>query len=1034
MKLRLSFLSCVLLFATALSAQNQKEYWQNPKINEVNRADMHTNYFAYETVDKALVGDKWMSENIMSLNGLWNFNWVENADQRPTDFYAVGYNAKDWGTMPVPGMWELNGYGQPVYKNVGYAWYNDYKSNPPYVPTEKNHVGSYRKEIIIPATWDNKDVIIHFGSVTSNIYLWINGKFVGYSEDSKLEAEFDVTKYLKTGKNLIAFQVFRWCDGSYLEDQDFWRLCGVARDSYLYARPQRRINDIRVTTDLDAEYHNATLNVELDILGKSQVDLALLDCCGKTIATKSLVGTGNQKVAMDIDAPKKWSAEQPNLYTLLATLNSGGKVVEAIPIKVGFRKIELDKAKGQVLVNGEPVLFKGVNRHEMDPDGGYVVSREMMIEDIKIMKELNVNAVRTCHYPNDNMWYDLCDEYGLYVVAEANIESHGMGYGAKTLAKDPAYLKAHLERNMRNVQRSFNHPSIIFWSLGNEAGMGANFEECYRWVKSEDSSRACQYEQAAVSEFTDVFCPMYRGYKTCEDFCKTGNSIPLIQCEYAHAMGNSQGGFKEYWDLIRKYPNYQGGFIWDWVDQGLRQYRDGVMFYAYGGDFNPYDASDNNFLNNGVINPDRELNPHADEVKYYHQSIWTTAKDLTKGEVEIYNENFFEGLCKYRLEWELLRDGESVQSGIIEALDIAPQTKKVVTIGYKMPENATGEWLLNISYVLKNRDQLLDAGYEVAKSQLSLQSYDFKGAGEVENLTYSNIKVQLATIDDNNTQRLIVDSDEFVVEFNKATGYISRYNVLGAEMISEGGGELMPNFWRAPTDNDYGANTPTKYKVWRNPTIKLEKLSSTTVDGLVVVSASYNMPDVDCKLELTYEINNIGSVKVTQELFVSEGNKLPEMYRFGMKIKLPRYLDKIEYYGRGPIENYSDRNNSAFIGKYNQTVDEQLYSYIRPQESGLKSDVRWWKQANKGGEGLLFSSDKPFYMSALNYSIESLDDGDKKDQRHIEFVEEDDFVNVSIDGEHYGLGCVNSWSSLPIDEYRVKANSKTFSFTMMYVP
>lgn len=1030
MSLKLSFLSCLSLFTTVTFAQN--EYWQNPEINEINRAEMHTNYFAYESVEKALAGDKWASENIMSLNGFWNFNWVENADQRPTDFYAIGYNDKDWGKMAVPGMWELNGYGQPVYKNVGYAWSNDYVNNPPFVPVEKNHVGSYRKEITIPAEWSKKDIIIHFGSVTSNIYLWINGKFVGYSEDSKLEAEFDVTKYLKTGKNLIAFQVFRWCDGSYLEDQDFWRMCGVARDSYLYVRPEKRIEDIRVTTDLDAQYLNAKLNVELDLVGKSQVDLTLLDCGGEIVASKNIVGTGKQMVTIEIDAPRKWSAEQPNLYTLLATVKSSSKVVEAIPIKVGFRKIELDKMSGQVLVNGKAVLFKGVNRHEIDPDGGYVMSRERMIEDIKLMKELNVNAVRTCHYPNDNMWYELCDKYGLYVVAEANIESHGMGYGDQTLAKDPAYAKAHMERNVRNVQRSYNHPSIIFWSLGNEAGMGQNFEACYDWVKNEDSTRACQYEQAGDSKFTDIFCPMYRDYAESEEFCNSGDSRPLIQCEYAHAMGNSQGGFKEYWDLIRKYPNYQGGFIWDWVDQSLRQYRDGVMFYAYGGDFNPYDGSDNNFLNNGVINPDRGLNPHADEVKYYHQSIWTTAKNLSEGEIEIYNENFFVGLEQYRLTWELLRDGVAQQSGIVERLEVDAQSKKVIKLDFSLPKSCSGEWLLNIAYVLKDRSQLLEAEYEVAKSQLSLQPYDFESATVIENVMRSNIAVEGAEIDDNNSQRLIVDSDDFIVEFNKFTGYISRYNVLGAEILAAGN-ELVPNFWRAPTDNDYGANLQNKFKIWRNPTIKLEELAAQVVDGLVVVTANYNMVDVDSKLELTYVINNVGAVRVTQTITVAEGAKLPEMFRFGMKLKLNKYWDKIEYYGRGPIENYPDRNNSAFIGRYNQRVDEQLYSYIRPQESGLKSDVRWWKQVDKGGRGVMVFSDKPLYMSALNYTIESLDDGVAKDQRHIEFVEKDDFVNVSIDAEHYGLGCVNSWSQLPLEEYRVKPTSKSLSFTIQYV-
>ena len=611
-----------LLGACVLSgnAQTFKE-WQDPEINAINRAPMHANFFAYENAEMAAKAVKEDSKNFMSLNGTWKFFWVRNADARPTDFWKTGFNDKGWDNLQVPGVWETHGYGDPIYINVGYGWRSRFENNPPYVPTEENHVGSYRREIMVPADWKGKDIIAHFGAVSSNMYLWVNGKFVGYSEDSKLEAEFNLTPYLKPGqKNLIAFQVFRWCDGTYLEDQDFFRYTGVARDCYLYTRNKKRIDDIRVTPDLDSEYKNGSLAINLNLKGSGNVSLELLDAQNQTVASTEVKGSGNVSTTLQVENPKKWSAETPYLYTLRATLKDGSQASEVVPVKVGFRKIELKNA--QILVNGQPVLFKGADRHEMDPDGGYVVSRDRMIQDIQIMKQFNINAVRTCHYPDDNFWYELCDKYGIYVVAEANIESHGMGYGDKTLAKEPTYKKAHMERNQRNVQRGFNHPSIIFWSLGNEAGYGPNFEAAYDWIKAEDPSRAVQYEQARIEGKTDIYCPMYANYKWCEEYSKDDKyQKPLIQCEYAHAMGNSQGGFKEYWDLIRKYPKYQGGFIWDFVDQSIRWTgKNGKMIYAYAGDFNRMDDSgDKNFCNNGLISPDRKPNPHA-----YSTSIRTS--------------------------------------------------------------------------------------------------------------------------------------------------------------------------------------------------------------------------------------------------------------------------------------------------------------------------------------------------------------------------------------------------------------------------
>ena len=896
------------------------------------------------------------------------------------------------------------------------------------MPTVNNHVGSYRKVIEIPADWKGRQIMAHFGSVTSNMYLWVNGKFVGYSEDSKLEAEFDLTKYLRPGKNVIAFQVFRWCDGTYLEDQDFFRYSGVGRDCYLYTRTTNHIEDIRITPDLDAQYKDGTLQIAVQMKGKGTVDLKLLDKAGKEVTTAQVKGSGKQTATMNVSNPEKWTAETPNLYTLVANLQENGKIIESIPIKVGFRKIELKN--GQILVNGQAVLFKGADRHEMDPDKGYVVSKERMIQDIKRMKELNINAVRTCHYPDNNLWYDLCDEYGIYVVAEANIESHGMGYGDETLAKNTLFAKAHLERNQRNVQRGYNHPSIIFWSLGNEAGFGPNFEACYKWIKAEDQSRAVQYEQARTNEYTDIYCPMYLPYDRCEEYCKGDIDKPLIQCEYAHAMGNSQGGFKEYWDLVRKYPKYQGGFIWDFVDQSARWFtKDGKEFYGYGGDFNRYDASDNNFQDNGLISPDRVPNPHAYEVGYIYQNIWVKPVDLQKGEISIYNENFFRDLSDFYVEWQLLANGEVLQSGIINDLKVGPQQTVNQKLNYTLDNICPcKEVLLNVAFKLKNAETLLPAGHEVAYQQLTVREYKAP-----ENLlTEKKIAhdyTSTPVVEDNDEYYLIVKGDNFHLDFARSNGYLSLYEVNGLSILNEGA-QLTPNFWRAPTDNDMGAGLQKKYLAWKNPEIKLTSLEHTTENNLVVVTAKYDMPSVSAKLTLTYRIDKQGAIEVTQSMTTDKNAQVSNMFRFGMRTELNKQLANIQYYGRGPIENYADRNNCTNIGKYVQTVDEQFYSYIRPQETGTKTDIRWWNQTNKGGNGIQFVGKAPFSASALHYTMESLDDGLEKDQRHSELVPQTDYVNFCIDKVQMGLGCVNSWGALPLEKYMVPYQDYDFTFVI----
>ena len=1015
--------AAALAAMTALPSDAQSfEEWRDPELNEVNRAPMHASFFAYADKEEAAGAIRENSSNYMTLNGQWKFKWVRHSWQRPVGFWETGFNDSDWDTMPVPGTWEVNGYGDPIYLNIGFAWRGNFENNPPFVPEEENHVGSYRKTVSIPADWNGKEIIAHFGAVASNMYLWINGKFVGYSEDSKLEAEFDITKYVRPGENTFAMQVFRWCDGSYLEDQDFFRHTGISRDCYLYAREKAGIRDIRITPDLDASYTDGSLAISVTTAGNCSVALSLADAEGKEVAGTVVSGKGHLNTGLKVAAPEKWTAETPYLYTLTATSSAKGSVLEVIPIKVGFRKVEL--AGNQVLVNGKAVLFKGANRHETDPDGGSFVSYERMVQDILRMKELNINAVRTCHYPDDYRFYELCDKYGLYMVAEANIESHGMGYDDKTLAKAEEYRTAHLERNIRNVQRNFNFPSIIFWSLGNEAGDGPNFTACYDWVKAEDPSRPVQYERAGQGYNTDIFCPMYYSYDDCIKYCESNPGKPLIQCEYAHAMGNSEGGFKEYWDLIRKYPAYQGGFIWDFVDQSIHWTgKDGRKFYAYGGDFNEYDPSDFNFCDNGLISPDRVLNPHAYETAYYHQPIWTSyAGD---GKVEIYNEYFFRDLSAYYMEWSILAEGRTIRKGIMYDFNVNPQERKVFDLGIDMESMPAGkELMLNVEYRLKAGEGLLPAGHVTAYDQMCLAPYDWKGTAPASRML-SNMEDKAPDIS-RTDGRILVSGEDFAIGFSKLTGFISLYEYKGKAMLEEGS-TLRPNFWRAPTDNDFGANLQTKSAVWKNPEMKLASLEYKTEGKMAKISARYDLPSVKAGITMEYLVSNAGQISLSYSFDAKGGKDIADMFRFGLRMEMPEEFDTVNYYGRGPWENYSDRKGSASIGLYRQSVEEQFYPYIRPQETGTKSDLRWWEVINVSGNGLRFSSDAPFSASALEYSVEMLDEGTRKINRHPSELVKAGKTFLCIDRNQAGLGCVNSWGALPLEEYRLHYQDRSFN-------
>ena len=1030
--------------------------WHDLQVNEINRLPLHTMHFAYDPNDFPGTGaeylDKKKSMNYLSLEGTWKFNWVANADQRPTDFYKTDLDDSKWNNIQMPGNWEMLGYGQPEYVNVGFGWRGHFDQQPPAVPTKDNHVGSYRREINIPSNWDGKRVIAHFGSVTSNIYLYVNGKFAGYAEDSKVAAEFDITPFLKKGKNLIAFQTFRWCDGSWCEDQDFWRLSGPARENYLYARSKdHRLLDVRVETDLKNNYKDGYLNITAKVQGNTLAYFGLYDPDGKEVIVTGTdnVRNGVAKYQLRVKNVRKWSAETPNLYTLVVSpIQNGGMYLpyEIVQVKVGFRKVEIKNK--QFLVNGQPVLLKGANRHEIDPDEGYNLSEQRMIQDIMMMKRMNINAVRTCHYPDDPRWYDLCDKYGLYVVAEANQESHGFQYGDDAAAKKPEFAKQIMERNQHNVSMFYNHPSIVTWSMGNETVMGDNFLQAYKWIKSQDKTRPVQYEQARRGEGTDIFCPMYYPVAASEKYAKDPNSpMPLIQCEYNHTMGNSGGNLSDYWDLIRKYPILQGGFDWDFVDQALHRNIVKPMSilpykmnneelrkieYCYGGDYNKYDPSDNNFNCNGIIGPDRQMNPHAYEVAYQYQNIWAKMVNAETGEVSVHNENFFRDLSNYALAWSLEEDGVETQNGTIADLDVPAQQTKNFTIPYDKSKIKGKEVFLNIDFRLKEAEPLLTAGQVMAYAQLPVVTKQ-ACSGDCSKMLaqgHGKKKMKLAAKKNN---VVAVTTPNLTFKIDRSTGLISEYAYNGKSLLGEGG-TLKPNFWRAPTDNDMGAGLQKKFKAWKNPQMNLKNIDvkKDKKTNSVTILTSFDMPEVQGQMDITYVVfANTGAVKVTEDFKATEGAKVSDMFRFGMLMQMPYTMEKSNYYGRGPIENYSDRKDCMRIGVYTDDADNQYFPYIRPQESGTKSDIRWWKQTDATGLGLQVKSCTPFYASAIHFDTEELDDGDDKEQRHSFDLKKSKFTNLFLDSAHMGVGGENSWGAWPLEKYRVHYGNKTFTFTLI---
>ena len=1010
-------LAVAILFSIGLQAR-KLEPWQDPNIIEENRLPMRASF----------VTDQ---EQRISLNGIWRFNFCQDVASRTKGFEAVRYNDASWAEMPVPGLWELNGYGVPVYVNVGYAWKGLYESNPPFVPEEGNYVGQYRRVFEIPAGWYGKNVTLTIGSATSNVRVWVNGKPVGYSEDSKLEANFDISKLVSPGINVIALEIFRWCDGTYLEDQDFWRLSGLGRDVYVSARGKDRLEDINVIADMDGN-----LNVKAEVTSGISLIKYTLEDDGKILGSfEARVKKGKAEAFAGFRGIQPWSAEKPKLYTLKAEAFAKGKLAESTSLEIGFRTIEI--VNGQLLVNKKPILIKGVDRHEMSPFKGYVVSEADMLRDIKVMKSLNINAVRTCHYPDDPRWLSLCDRYGLYVVAEGNIESHGMGFYDKSLAGDRRFAAAHLARDSRMVKRDRNHPSIIVWSLGNEAGTGQNFVDCYNWIKTEDTTRPVQYENpyqiGSKVQITDICCPMYWSPDECVSYLENDAPKPLIQCEYAHAMGNSGGNFKDYWDLVRKYPKYQGGFIWDFQDQALWNGK----YWAFGGDYNPGGPSDGSFNCNGVVAADRSYHPHAYEIRYQYQDIWTEG---TPSALKIHNEYFFRDLADVMLLWDVEKDGEKILSGVVPDLFVAPQGSDTIDLGLPaLPEE--GILTLNLRYVLKCARPMVDAGAQIAYAQMVLadrRPVMVEPAGGRIGLFQSSKNVILS----GNISGDGVASDRGTVwtaTFDKATGALSSYTIGRKEMISQ---PMMPCFNRAPIENDLGAALPYRWALWRNPEFKVAGFNVSELDGRYLVEVEYSPIGGKAPLSVFYEVRADGSISVVEHMGAAPD--APDLFRFGMAFAMPGTFDSLDFFGLGPWENYIDRRSAALLGRYRQSVAEQYHmGYVRTQESGTHTGLRFFRVLDASGNGLEVAAIEDFSASALPYSIADLDvsapegdtwknnaNGQRGIPRHSLELVPSGLTYINVDAVQMGVGSVNSWGREPLEKYHVHPVDREFRFVL----
>lgn len=1034
--------SCTNKYENVPFEEPNPKPWEDPEIVQINKEAPRAHYIPYATEQQAIQDEKWESPYLVSLNGTWQFHLSQNPGERPFWFFKDDYDTGDWDEIKVPSNWEVEGFDYPIYTNVKYP----HAKTPPLIQAHYNPVGSYKRTFKIPAEWDEKEVILHFGAVSSALNVWVNEQFAGYSEDSKTPAEFDITPYLKKGENTLAVEIFRWSDASYLEDQDFWRLSGMTRDVFLMARNPQNIQDFRVIAGLDEDYQNGTfkLDIELENLEDTSknvmVEAHLLDGNEtiKSFEKEVELNGANQTLSFDANFEniKKWSAEEPNLYLLLLTLkDADGKIMEILRQDVGFRTVEIKDA--QLVVNGVPIYVKGVNLHEHNDTTGHVVGRETMLKDIELMKKHNINTVRTSHYPQPELWYKLCNKYGLYLIDEANIESHGMGYGEESLAKNPTWGKAHLYRTKNMFERDKNQPSVIIWSLGNEAGNGVNFMADYKYLKQMDSTRPVQYEQAHGGENTDINCPMYATIDHMIDYAKSNPEKPMIQCEYAHAMGNSVGNLQDYWDAIEKYDVLQGGCIWDWVDQGLlTTNEDGEKFWAYGGDFGPDTVpSDGNFCLNGLVDPDRGVKPHLLEVKKVYQNIGFTPKNLKKGTVEIENKYAFTNLSNFTVGWSITADGEIIKRGELKDFELAPGKSKRVNLDYSITPEPGTEYFLNFSAKTNQKEGLVPADYELAAEQMKLP-YEKVGPK-------INISLFLGLEANETDTTISISGENFSLTFDKTTGVLASFKSGDTELIKEG---PIPNFWRAPIDNDYGNNLHNRSRIWRkageNRTIKNIQLKKNSGKE-ATIDITYDLTDGNgqkiADYQSIYTVFGSGDVFVTNQ-FEMANDTLPEIVRMGMNLQMPRQFDQMAWYGRGPHESYWDRKTSAFVGKYEGPVADQFWAYVRPQENGNKTDVRWMTITNNNGKGLLFVGEPVLSVSAHHNIMEDFEspertDGRQKEgvkpvNRHTTDVKPRDLTSVNIDYKQMGVGGDNSWGAWTHEEYRLTDKSYSYSFRM----
>ncbi|MDB4584119.1 DUF4981 domain-containing protein [Draconibacterium sp.] len=1035
----------ILVSLTVVSCNQYKDYsdvpleepdpkpWEDPTICQINKVEPHAHFIPFATVEQARNEDKWKSPLIQSLNGMWKFNLAQNPSERPHWFFMDDFDTREWDEIKVPANWEMKGYDYPIYTNVKYP----HDRTPPVIQAHYNPVGSYKRTFEVPSEWDGSDVVIHFGAVSSCMNLWINEQFVGYSEDSKTPAEFNITKYLKGGENSLAVEIFRWSDASYLEDQDFWRLSGITRDVYLKARNKQSVSDFRIGSSLDKTYTTGFFDLNIDLVNNAELTVeALLSDNGKVVKEFSEKTTGTS-VTFEAEIPnvKTWSAEIPNLYELIITLKNADGIVEVLKQDVGFRIIEIVDAT--LRVNGQYVYMKGANLHEHHDVNGHVQDKETMLKDIKTMKEHNLNAIRTSHYPQPELWYELCNKYGLYIVDEANIESHGMGYGSKSLAKDETWKAAHLYRTKNMFERDKNQPCIITWSLGNEAGNGINFQATYDYLKSVDNTRPVQYEQAHGKGNTDINCPMYMRIERMEQFAKEKADMPLIQCEYAHAMGNSVGNLQDYWDVIEKYDVLQGGFIWDWVDQGLlTKNEDAEEFWAYGGDFGPDTVpSDGNFCNNGLVNPDRAVKPHLLEVKKVYQNIGFDAVDLKNGSILIKNKYSFINLSDFDIVWEVIGDGIVIDNGKLNNLELDPGVRTKVTIDYTVQPESGVEYFLTINAKLKNDWSLVNAGHTMAAEQFKLPIN--KAAPKAKPGNFADL-----TVDEDETTA-IISGEDFSITFDKKAGLVSSFKKGETEFLKSG---PVPNFWRAPIDNDFGNGLHKRLRMWRvageNREVKNVKVNK-TAGNKVKVTYEFDLFDEGNQFIATYKsvytVYGSGDVVVDNH-FKKTKDDLPDIVRMGMNLVMPRIFDQMSWLGRGPQESYWDRKTGAFVGLYRGSVADQFWEYLRPQENGNKTDVRWMTITDNAGNGLLFAGMPLLEVSAHHNIMEDFESLERTDgrqrpgikvvNRHTTDVKPRDLTSVNIDYKQMGVGGDNSWGAQTHDEYKLLESEYRYSFRM----